>query len=335
VEIRCHMLGVILLVGVSLTYAGCDGTQNLFKKTEPETAKPRIYVANESSNTVTVLDAKTFRLIGTVDTRNHSTHDLALTRDGRRLFATNLASGKLSIIDTDMLETIASIYIGNRCHVVTLSNDNRQAWIANIGEDTISIMDTDTYRVLGTIPISKGPTGIAFSQDGRYAFVSTQGRNVHVIDTTSHQIVKTIPVGADPHFLVLSPDGRIWGTNAGGDDIFVIDPFTHEKVITLEVGSQPQQIAFGYKGTQGPNAYVTVSGLGRVVVVNTDSKNLRVLEQIEVGKGPNGIWANPEGTRLYVGQQPSNLLRVIDTGTSQIITTVSVGTKPIRVIGGR
>jgi YVTN family beta-propeller protein len=28
-------------------------------------------------------------------------------------------------------------------------------------------------------------------------------------------------------------------------------------------------------------------------------------------------------------------LRVIDTGTGQIITTVSVGTKPIRVIGGR
>ena len=334
-RIRCHLLGVILLGSVSVTHAGCAGTQNLFKKTEPESSKPRIYVANESSNTVTVLDAKTFRLIGTVDTKNYSTHDLALTRDGKRLFATNLASGRLSVIDTDTLETIGSIYIGNRCHVVTLSNDNRQAWIANIGEDTVSIMDTTTYRIVGTIPISKGPTSIAFSQDGGYAFVSTQGKNVQVIDTATHQIVKTIPVGVDPHFLVLSPDGRIWGTNAGGDDIFIIDPFTHEKVITLDVGSQPQQIAFGYKGMQGPNAYVTVSGLGKIVVVNTDSKNLRVLEQIEVGKGPNGIWANPEGTRLYVVQQPSNIMRVIDTGTSQIITTVSVGNKPIRVIGGR
>ncbi|HJU03653.1 MAG TPA: YncE family protein [Nitrospiraceae bacterium] len=307
----------------------------MFKKTDVEVAKPRIYVANESSSTISVLDAKTFRLVGTIDTKNHSTHDLALTRDGTRLFATNLASGRLSVIDTNLLETVASIYIGNRCHVVALSNDNRQAWIANIGEDTISIMDTATYRVLGTIPLGKGPTSIAFSQDGRFAFVSTQGKTVQVIDTATHQVVRTIPVGADPHFLVLSPDGRIWGTNAGGDDIFIIDPVTHEKVITMDVGPQPQQIAFGYKGMQGPNAYVTVSGLGKVVVINAEAKTLRVIDQIEVGKGPNGIWSNPEGTRLYVGQQPTNLLRVIDTGTNQIITTVSVGSKPVRVIGAR
>ncbi|MGH7231558.1 MAG: YncE family protein, partial [Nitrospiraceae bacterium] len=161
------------------------------------------------------------------------------------------------------------------------------------------------------------------------------GKNVQVIDTATHQIVKTVAVGADPHFLVLSPDGRIWGTNAGGDDIFVIDPVTHEKVATVDVGAQPQQIAFGYKGMQGPNAYVTVSGLGKVVVINAESKHLRVVDQIEIGKGPNGIWANPEGTRLFVGQQPSNSLRVIDTGTNRIIATVSVGSKPIRVIGGR
>jgi YVTN family beta-propeller protein len=59
-----------------------------------------MYVANESSNSVTVLDAYTLRTIGTVDAKYHSTHDLALTRDGKRLFVTNLASGRVSVIDT-------------------------------------------------------------------------------------------------------------------------------------------------------------------------------------------------------------------------------------------
>src|SRR5580765_5147306 len=60
----------------------------------PARLGPRIYVANESSNSVTVIDGVSFTTLGTVDARNQATHDLALSRDGTRLFATNLASGK-------------------------------------------------------------------------------------------------------------------------------------------------------------------------------------------------------------------------------------------------
>jgi YVTN family beta-propeller protein len=324
---------IILSACLGLTLAGCA---DMFQKQQVEPLGPRIYVANESSNSVSVIDGQKFEVIGTVEARNHSTHDLALTRDGKRLFATNLASGRLSVIDTERMETIASIYTGNRCHVVTLTNDNRQAWVANIGDDNISIVDTSIYRILGTIPVGKGPTGLTFSQDGRFAYVSNQGdKSVNVIDTTTHQIIKSIPVGANPHFLVLSPDGKIWGTNSGGTDIYVIDPATQEKVATFEVGPQPQQIAFAYKGIQGPNAYVTVGGANKVIAVTADPKNLRVVDQIDVGEGPNGIWANPEGTRLFVGHQISNDLRVVDTGTSKVIASVPVGRKPIRVVVSR
>src|SRR5689334_19446817 len=96
----------------------------------------RIYVANESSNDVSVIDATTFEPMGTIPALNHSTHDLAISRDGRRLYATNLASGRVSVIDAAKLETIASVYTGDRCHVVALSNDDSQLWVANIGENT-------------------------------------------------------------------------------------------------------------------------------------------------------------------------------------------------------
>jgi YVTN family beta-propeller protein len=297
---------------------------------------PRAYVANESSNTITVIDATTYAVVGTIDARAHSTHDLSLTRDGKWLFATNLASGRLSVIDTDTLETVASIFTGPRAHVVTLTNDNRQAWVANIGDDTVSIVDVATLRILGTIRTGAGPTGLTFSRDGRFAYVSNQGdRTVVVVDTASHEIIKTIKVGTNPHFLVLGPDGRIWGANTGGNDIYVIDPAVQDIVASLEVGPAPQQIAFGFKGLAGPLAYVTVGGTNRVAVVSTDVRNLRVLEQIEMGERPNGIWANPQGTRAFVVHEVSNDLRVIDTGSSQVIAIVPVGRKPIRVVVSR
>jgi YVTN family beta-propeller protein len=293
-------------------------------------------VANESSNDISVIDANTFEPLGSIPALNHSTHDLAVTRDGRRVYATNLASGRVSVIDTARKETIASIYTGERCHVVALTNDDSQLWVANIGENTISIVDTVNFRILGTIPVGKGPTGLTFSHDGRYAFVSSQGeKTVGVIDTTTHQIIKTIPVGANPHFLVVSRDGHVWGVNTGENDIYVLDPENHEKVGTFTVGDKPQQIAFAYKGTQGPLAYVTVGSQNKVVALAGDPKNLKVVDEISVGEGPNGIWSNSEGTRVFVAHDKGNEIRVIDTGTGQTLATVPVGRKPIRVVVSR
>ncbi|HJR00370.1 MAG TPA: cytochrome D1 domain-containing protein [Methylomirabilota bacterium] len=323
------MRRILVVLSLGLV-AGCADMQ--VKEIE-EASRSRVFVANESSNNVTVVDGDSFQVIATVDARNHATHDLAVSRDGRWLFATNLASGRLSAINTRAHETVASIATGDRAHVVTLTNDNRQAWVANIGENTISIVDTGTFRILGTIAVGKGPTGLTFSRDGRFAYVSNQGdKTVEVIDTASHRVLKAIPVGTNPHFLVLGPDGRIWGTNTGGTDIYVIDPATQDKVGSINVGPAPQQIAFGFKGLQGPNAYVTVAGLNRVVVVSADPSNLRILEQIDVGQRPNGISNNREGTRLFVVHEISNDLKVIDTGSSSVLATVPVGRKPIRVV---
>jgi YVTN family beta-propeller protein len=323
------MRRILVVLSLGLV-AGCAGMQ--VKEIE-EASRSRVFVANESSNNVTVVDGDSFQVIATVDARNHATHDLAVSRDGRWLFATNLASGRLSAINTRAHETVASIATGDRAHVVTLTNDNRQAWVANIGENTISIVDTGTFRILGTIAVGKGPTGLTFSRDGRFAYVSNQGdKTVEVIDTASHRVLKAIPVGTNPHFLVLGPDGRIWGTNTGGTDIYVIDPATQDKVGSINVGPAPQQIAFGFKGLQGPNAYVTVAGLNRVVVVSADPSNLRILEQIDVGQRPNGISNNREGTRLFVVHETSNDLKIIDTGSSSVLATVPVGRKPIRVV---
>jgi YVTN family beta-propeller protein len=115
----------------------------------------------------------------------------------------------------------------------------------------------------------------------------------------------------------------------------VIDPATQEIAGSIDVGPNPQQIAFAYKGISGPNAYVTVAGLHQVVVVHADPNALRILESIDVGQGPNGIWANPEGTQVFVVHEQSNDLRMIDTGTSTVIKSVPVGRKPIRVVVSR
>jgi len=325
-------LGSTILAAIGLT--GCAQEPPLPR--QPAVAQARVYVANESSNSVTVVDAESLQVVATIDAKNHATHDLALSRDGRYLLATNLSPGRLSVIDTTALETIASVFTGARAHVVAFTNDEQQAWIANIAEDNVAILDMRTLRVVGTLPTGKGPTGLAFSRDGRFAYVSNQGdKTVAVVDTAGLAILKRIPVGTNPHFLVLGPDGRIWGCNTGSNDIYVIDPGTQQVIASFQVGPAPQQLAFGFKGVAGPLAYVTVAGFNKVLVLDPDVRRLRLLEEIDVGEAPNGIAANPQGTRLFVVHERSNDLRVIDTGTSRVIATVPVGRKPIRVVASK
>src|SRR5262249_26559453 len=122
-------------------------------------------------------------------------------------------------------------------------------------------------------------------------------------------------------------------------DIYVIDPATQTMVADIEVGPNPQQIAFAYRGMAGPYAYVTVSGANKIVVLNIDVQNARIIEQIDVGpfqaQRPNGIWANPEGTRIFGAKEGSYNFIVIGTVTNEVLATVAVGRNPIRVVVSR
>jgi YVTN family beta-propeller protein len=318
----------IVLAVVGLALAACATAE-----APPVKVNNRLYVANESGNSLSVIDAGALAPIKTVPLEAKGAHDLALTRDGKLLFVTNLLSGVVVALDTATLQPTATIPTGNRAHSVALTNDEKQLWVVNIGENNISVIDVARLRVLGTIPAGKAPGHIRFSRDGRYAYVTSQedGR-VLVIDTTNHQTVRSIAVGALPHFIIPSPDGKyLWGGNTGGNDVYVIDMEKNERVATIPVGPKPQHIAFGVRGMFGPFAYVAVEDADQVVVLDTKPGAYAIVDRIKVGARPAGLASSPEGGRIYVSLQGTDQLVVIDTGTGRVIGQVPVGLKPVGV----
>jgi YVTN family beta-propeller protein len=299
----------------------------------PTPAAPRIFVGNEYDASVTVLDARTYRFVGTIVAANPPSSRPWRSVEGPRIVSTTLVGGRLSVIDTTAMEVVASVPAQAAPDAIALTNDGQQVWIANSAENSISILDLRRLRVLGTIATGTGPSGIAFSRDGRVAYVSHVGdHSVAVIELGSHRVVRRLKVGPDPQFLVRAPDGRIWGCNTGGDDVFIIDPESEGVARAVRVGSGPRQIAFGpHPGEPQPAAYVTVSNANKVSVI----AGTRIVTDIPVGEGPGGIWADPTDTRVFVVHQGSNDLRVIDTVTAQVVAQVPVGWKPTWVFVSR
>ena len=49
---------------------------------------------------------------------------------------------------------------------------------------------------------------------------------------------------------------------------------------------------------------------------------------MNVGSGPYGVAVSPDGTKVYVANDNSNTVSVIDTATNTVTATVPVGSYP-------
>ena len=75
-----------------------------------------------------------------------------------------------------------------------------------------------------------------------------------------------------------------------------------------------------------PFAYITNSESNTVSVIDTLTN--KVIKTVNVGPGPGGVAATPDGKKVYVTNFNSNTVSVIDTATNTVTATVNVGHKP-------
>ncbi len=325
---RARRLTFPLVVVVGLAVVGCavmgPGRE----------AGGQIYVANQESDSISVIDPSTLKVVTTIPSQGSSTHDLALTPDGRLLFATNLKTGTLTVVDTATNRVVATLPTGKATHAIAISPDGKEVWVNAGGEDHIPIVDVGTLKVKGKVDLGVeiGNGHIWFSPDGKQAYVtSPKFDRVYIIDTAARKVTANIPVGKNPTFLQVTSDGKhVWGTNTGGSEVYVIDVAAMAVAATVEVGPNPNHLTI-----VGRSVYVTVGGADEVAVIENVGGKLQVTRRIPVGRKPHGIWPSPDGKRLYVVHEDSNDLKVIDLSNRVVIGTVPVGKKPIAVVVSR
>src|SRR5262249_29334218 len=88
---------------------------------------------------------------------------------------------------------------------------------------------------------------------------------------------------------------------------------------------------------RGRFAYVTVGGLNQVKVFSRSDvigkagrsgTEPRLVATIPTGDLPHGIWAAPDGERVYVGLENGDAVQVIDAAANAIIATIPIGQLP-------
>jgi YVTN family beta-propeller protein len=205
--------------------------------------------------------------------------------------------------------------------------------ILNKSENTMAIIDPTTLKVVARVPTGEAPHEVATSNDGRLAFVANYGtatkpgNTISVIDLTQQKEIRRIDLGA-----LLRPHGI---TEAGGKIYFTVEG--SRAVARLDIAAGRIDWIMG-TGQAGTHMVVVTPDQKKVYTANINSNTVTAielstsrLEQIAVGKGPEGIAISPDGRQLWVAHRQDGGLSIIDTATDKVKETIKVGRSPIRV----
>jgi YVTN family beta-propeller protein len=168
-----------------------------------------LYVTTELDNTVSIIDPRTLKIIGTVPTGQPESHMLAITRDGRRGYTANVGPGTVSVLDLEARKTIAVIPVSGQTQRIALSVDDRLAFTSDQTKPQLAVIDTATNKVKTWVPLPAPGYGTAPTPDGRWLVVAVQKKNqAAVVDLRTMQVAHTVDVPSAPQEVLVSPDGK-------------------------------------------------------------------------------------------------------------------------------
>ena len=112
--------------------------------------------------------------------------DLAISPDGRFLYAVNSGTNDVSVIDAWMFTEMGRIRVGMNPQKVAISPDGTKVFVTNKASDTVSIINGTSQSVIGTIPVGRNPVGIACSSLNDRVYVGCSGTgNLTILDAKS------------------------------------------------------------------------------------------------------------------------------------------------------
>ena len=168
-----------------------------------------LYVTTELDKSVTVIDPKTWKVVGSIPTGQPESHMLAISPDGTRGYTANVGPGTVSVLDIKGRKTVTVIPITGNTQRIAVSTDGRWVFTADQTKPQMAVIDASTNKIHTWVPLSGLGYGAAVTKDGKYLLMPIPSKNVvDVVDLSTMKVARSVPVAADPQEVLTSPDGK-------------------------------------------------------------------------------------------------------------------------------
>ncbi|MBV9613568.1 MAG: hypothetical protein JO091_13925 [Acidobacteriaceae bacterium] len=212
----------------------------------------RVYVTAEIAESVLILDGKpNLKILGTVPTGSKTSHMMAVTRDEKRAYVSNVQSKTISVLDLENRKLAATIPTDGENQRMTLSPDEKW-FVTSLGpEKKVAFYRTADNQLDFTVPVDGTPFTAKFSRDGKYLYnVGFAGKKIAgawKIDVAARKVVGSLTsgIGQDPGSLEVDPfNGDVYISDQPTDKVSILNASTWQVKNQIATAKTPDAMAF-------------------------------------------------------------------------------------------
>lgn len=265
----------------------------------------RVYVSNEQSGDVSVIDGHAFRVVETIPVGPRP-RGLHLSADGATLYVATSARPPQS-------DAAHSAPAGAGAPPATAGG--------------IAIVDLATGKRIRQLPVGSTVENFALSRDGQHVFVAQEEiATASLWELGSGREIARAPVAETPTGIALHPRrDEAWVTCEETGDVFVLNSETGKRLGELRLGGRPRTITFAHAGDR---AYVALQEAGAVAIVDADVYQLIERVAFAGSAVPPASAISPDGAELYVSTGRGNRVVILDTQAPHVVGNIRVGNRP-------
>ncbi|MFD7866160.1 hypothetical protein [Streptomyces sp. NPDC057682] len=289
----------------------------------------RVYVPNTNSNTVTVIDPATYKVVETIPVGRQPQH-VVPSWDLKTLWVNNDLGDSLTPIDPATGKAGKTVDVSDPYNLYFTPNGKYAVVMASMDRQLV-FRDAHTMKTAKALPVScAGVNHADFSADGRYFIVSCEfSGDLLKVDTEKMEVVgqQKLPFqGAMPQDVKLSPDGgTFYIADMMADGVWVLDgkKFTTPKLLHTGKGCHGL-----YVSRDAQEMYISNRGEGSVSVFDFARKKLTKKWHLPNGGSPDMGGVSADGKVLWLSGRYNAEVYAIDTTSGKQLARIPVGSGP-------
>src|SRR5436309_2661799 len=247
-----------------------------------------LYVDNEGSSSLTVINPKTGKPPGTINIP--FPYNLYFTPDGTKAIDVVERLQRIEFRDPHhgwrLLGSVGIPWAG--ADHLDFSADGSYLMISTEYTGMLVKVDVIHMKLVGAVHVGGLPIDVKLSPDGTVFYVSNQGRQgVSVVDPVAMKEIRFIPTGRGAHGLQVSRDTRFLYVSNRLEGTFSVISFSTSKVVAKWVipgGGSPDMLQLNPAGTQ-----LWASGRYNATVYVMSTVTGKLIAKIPVGAEDHGL----------------------------------------------
>jgi YVTN family beta-propeller protein len=325
VPMRRTTAAVPTLVDAHNVYAA-DGPGNLTGAAR--TALPRIYVPNSKSNTVDVIDPRTYKVVDHFAVGGLPQH-IVPAYDLKQLYVTNDTGNTLTEIDPQTAKPTRTIPVEDPYNMY-FTPDGRYAIVVAERNARLDFRDAHTFALVKSVPTPcSGVDHMDFTADGTKALVSCEfSGQLLELDVPNQRIVKAFSVGGGgmPQDVKLSPDGRVfYVADMMSNGVWVVGARSFRVLYRIHTGTGAHGL---YPSRDARYLYVTNRGAGSISVLSFATRKIVHTWRIPGGGSPDMGGVSADGKVLWLSGRYNGVVYAISTVNGKLLARIPVGAGP-------